>query len=219
MLGSLPLQEVPSEMALRIFKLVLVLLICAVPAMADSVYDVSGVVTIVGNNACGGPPCVETLAFSFQVDYQPLFGGQVYIAHVLPGSTINSFGPLGPFNSLFSPEDYFAFFNSAGDEIDINGPFRDGELPTVPVPNLIDADLYGCRTNTCLVDFGFPGFTQLPALGIFRGGSLQYTATAVPEGSTSSYLLVGVGLALLGMLARRVALFQNVTQLTHDGSH
>ena len=170
--------------------------------MADSVYDVTGALTIVGNNACGGPPCVETLAFSFQVDYQSI-GLGFYLGHVLPGSTINSFGPLDPFNRLLSPpEDFFAFFNSAGDEIDIFGLGGDGEPAPAPVPHLTESLLYGCMTNTCLVDFAFPEFTGLPALGIFREGTLKYTATAVPEGSTSSYLLVGVGLALLGMLGR-----------------
>ena len=109
---------------MRTPKLLLILLICAAPACADSAYDESGAVTIVGNDVCGGTPCIESLAFSFRMDYQ-LFGG-LFHAHVLPGFKIN---PV-----------------SAGDEIDVNGPFGDAEAPAAPFPNLLDADLYGCGT-------------------------------------------------------------------------
>ena len=36
---------------MRVIKLLLVLLICAAPAMADILYDVTGALTTVGNNA------------------------------------------------------------------------------------------------------------------------------------------------------------------------
>jgi hypothetical protein len=185
---------------MRALKLLLALLICAVPATADSVYDVSGALTIVGNNACGGPPCVETLAFSFQVDYQTVLSGFSvnYFGHVLPGATIASFGPTAPFTQVsFGSGNFIAFFNYfGGDEIDIYAL-----NPTTSLPPTFGyagslASLYTCGTDpVCVTDFG-SGFGGIAA------GPLTYTVTAIPEGSILSYLLLGVGLGLLGTFAR-----------------
>ncbi len=131
---------------MRTFKLLLVLLIFAVPAMADSIWDVSGVITLVGNNACGGPPCVETLAFSFDVDYQPsvTFPG-TFLPEMLDAK-VTSFGPLAPFqlNGLVY-QGYVPFGNAPGDEIDLlygNGSLDQTEVPGPP--QLIRAEVYSC---------------------------------------------------------------------------
>lgn len=209
---------------MRALKLLPILLIFAVPAMADSVWDVSGAITMVGNKSCGGPPCVETLAFSFDVEYQRYVapGGIVtpyYTAEFLPGASVTSFGPLAAFQfgagigaggvgGAFIP-----FGNAAGDEIDLIPnlqSFRSN--PTPGPPQLIEAIFFSCVPEllpprgvfgpadpVCVQDgFGGAGYAD----GI-AAGSLQYTVTAVPESSTLSYLAVGVGLGLLGMFTRR----------------
>jgi hypothetical protein len=74
---------------MRVFKLLSLLFICAVPAAADSVYNVTGVASIFGNNVCGGWPCSEKVTFPFQVEYQ-LVGVNLYREIVLPASTVKS---------------------------------------------------------------------------------------------------------------------------------
>ena len=64
----------------------------ALPARADTIYDVNATATITGNDVCGGV-CVETVSFSLQLD--PLAGGPT---DVLPGGTFTSSGPI-PYGS------------------------------------------------------------------------------------------------------------------------
>src|SRR5260221_6255522 len=72
-------------------------------------YNVTGALTIVGNNACPPlPACAETIVFSFQIgvvqltdaiDNQLLIGGATgYFPYLIPGSgSLQSFGPLEQF--------------------------------------------------------------------------------------------------------------------------
>jgi hypothetical protein len=207
---------------MRVLRLLVVFFICAVPAMADSVFDVNGALTIVGNNTCSGTPCVETLAFSFQFAYQlvPQFvipGHNYYAGTVLPGGTVTSFGPLAPFFASSGPcciaAGYVPFANLANDGIDIllsqsstNQVTPFGVSPAPPV-FLNGALLYGCGVpgvtsvdRVCVQDFSITG----SVFGGIGGGPAQITVTAAPEGSALSYLLVGVGLGLFGMLARKL---------------
>ena len=131
-------------------------------------------------------------------------GPNAYRENLVSVISITSFGPLAPFNIIGASEDYFAFFNSTHDEIDINGPFRDAELAPAPFPDLRDSELYGCglapADPVCVHDFVPPSG---PTFGHIIGGTLQCTAETVPEGNTWLCLLGGVGLGLLGMLARK----------------
>ena len=181
---------------MRTFKLLLFLLIFAVPAMADSIYDVTGALTIVGNDVCGGVPCVETLAFSFQVTYYPVFEyGSQYYAATLADTRITSFGPL-TFTYLAWPfagsGTYMAFGNAAGDEIDIFPTFA--AITGGPFGLYAGAQLYSCGTDfapdsVCVRDFS--PYPTAPCC-VLAGGPLEATVTAVtPEGSTISYLLIG----------------------------
>jgi hypothetical protein len=167
--------------------------VAAIPASADQIYDVTGTVTLTGNNVCAGP-CVETLDFSFQVTYQPECCG--FFQQVVLGSTTTSTGPLAPFTLIASPTNYFAFFNSANDEIDVFGPGFDFQPPSVPFPNLVGAELYGCGSpgaNTCVLDFVPPGS---PTTGHVLDASLEYTVKAVPEPSTLALLIAGAAVLL-----------------------
>lgn len=183
------------------------LLSCAFPSKADSIYKVSGTFTLLGTDACGGAPCVESLAFSFDVTWVPVIGatGQ-FGPEILPGAQFASSGPLGSFDiSTIAPFGYFALCDHTGstpcgDEID----FDVGNL-LVPVPQplqLADGYLYACQTATCVTDFaGYP-FSGTSAYGIFLYGTLQYREAAVPEASTLCLLLIGV-LPILLMLTLR----------------
>ncbi len=186
-------------MRVALTLLILFFVSCA-PAFADQVYDVTGTVTLTGNNACSGP-CIEILDFSFLVTYQPDCCGTL-TQIVLPGSTTTSTGPLAPFALGAAPVNYFAFFNSAHDEIDVFGPGFDGERTAVPYPNLIGAELYGCGFSgedaLCVTDFVPPGS---PSFGHVTSAALEYTVTAAPELSTLGYLAAGAG--VLALLAFR----------------
>jgi hypothetical protein len=210
-----------SEVHMHVIRLLVVLFICAAPVMADNIFDVTGALTIVGNNTCSGTLCVETLSFSFQFAYQlvPQFstaGHDYYVGTVLPGGAVTSFGPLAQFFMTTgyccnSSADYIPFFNLANDEIDIF-PYvssmsqltQSGVSPAPPV-FVNGAELYGCGVPrvttvdaTCIQDFS----TGVVFGGVDSRSSALFTVTAAPEGSVISYLLVGVGLGLLGMLAR-----------------
>jgi len=193
---------------MRSFKLLLVVLLCAVPAVAESVYQVSGDIILTGNNACSGP-CVETIKFSFDLEYGsfPPYGPSVA---VLPGATTQSFGPLASFvgpssttafvpYSLFCCQ-YIGFFNSFLDEIDL-----DVVANSSSAPQITGADLYGCGTfqaldPTCVADFVPPNGSPV---GTFLGATVQATVTeisSVPEESTVVDLLAG--LCLLWLILR-----------------
>jgi hypothetical protein len=176
--------------------LLILCFVCCTPAFADQVYQVTGTVTLTGNNACSGL-CTEILDFSFLVTYQPDCCGTL-TQIVLPGSTTTSIGPLAPFALGAAPVNYFAFFNSAHDEIDVFGPGFDGERTAVPYPNLIGAELYSCgytgEDALCVTDFVPPGD---PGAGHVKGASLVYSVSAVPELSTLGSLIAGGGVLLL----------------------
>ena len=185
---------------MRVIRLLLVLFICAVPAAADTVYQVTGSATITGNPVCNGLPCTETIDFSFLVSY--VFAGpDDYVAHLISVISLTSSGPLAPFNTMgASLDDYFPFSNSAFDEIDIDGPGGDAGPAPTPYPDLRSSVLFSCGFQSvdpvCVQDFTTP-------LNDRPHGTLDYTVSTVPEGSSRLYLLVGVGLGLFGMFARK----------------
>src|SRR6266851_7394967 len=195
---------------MRTIRLLLVLFVCAVPAAADTIYQVTGSGTITGNNSCNGP-CTETIDFSFLVSYTLAYPGIVsdaYDVHFFSVLSLASFGPLAPFNTLVAVGggDYFALFNATHDEIDLDGPFADGLFAPRPFPDLVNIELYGCGGGVaevspiCVQDFAF---NPDQFYGHVSFGPIEYTVSTVatPEGSTRLHLLVGVGLGLLGMHA------------------
>jgi hypothetical protein len=178
-----------------------ILLCCAAPAYADSIFTVTGSTTITGNDVCGGP-CIDTINFVFSVTYQKIQPHE-YLAQLLPGWTLSSTGPLAPFNVLFSTSDnFFALFNASGNEIDLNGPNGDAELASIPFPKLVDAELYGCGNPfvatdpVCVTDFVPPGGTSFGH--VLSASSLSYKVVdppggpkSVPEPSVMALLLAG----------------------------
>ena len=69
------------------------------PLRADPInpfYDVTGTMTITGNNVCTPSPCRETIDFSFLYGYNYNSAFGVYDAYVVPSSiSVSSFGALG----------------------------------------------------------------------------------------------------------------------------
>jgi len=194
---------------MRVVRLLLVLgvlSVCAIPAMADSIFNVTGTLTIAGNNVCGGGPCVETLGFSFDVTWDEFAPGQ-FNPVILPGTEVTSSGPLGSFalGAGSVGNTFIQFFDNggpiSGDEIDIdvaNAPVASSPQPL----QLLDSYLYSCLTTTCATDFASPPF-EVPSYGIFLPGTIQFKETAVAETGTLSYLLLALGLGLVGAFARR----------------
>jgi hypothetical protein len=202
----------------------------AIPARADGLpfllppaYSVSGALLIVGeDNACGGLPCTETVAFSFDVGYQFL-DSNLYRAYAT--NMVDSWsGALGSFTkSQAGPifpgivtgvtgvcaggggdANFLAFGDPAGDEIDIH--LCQGFASTPVAPSIRAADLYGCATTTCVNDFvplDRGQTTTLPQLGLFLFGPVEFRVTTTPEPATITLLVSGILLLGLGGAASR----------------
>jgi len=187
--------------ALKWMLVASMLCLLAVPAMADGVFDVTGSLTISGNDVCGGAACVETLDFSFEVTWVQFAPGQ-FNPEILPGTTASSSGPLGSFAPAGPgsiANNFIQFFNTQGDEIDIsvlNAPVASAPQALQLANGFGGGYIYGCQTAVCVADFAPPGFVP-PAFGLFTLGTVQYTETAVPEASTILYLLIGLVLVSL----------------------
>jgi hypothetical protein len=154
---------------MRVIRLLLVLFICAIPALAraDTIYRLDGSGTIFGNNSCNGI-CTERLDFSFLVSYVfiGLQGGgtdqlpEAFDVNFFQVLSLQSTGPLAPFTLLsHSSGDYFPLFNATHDEIDLNGPFADNMFAPHGFPELSNIELYGCGGGVaevspiCVQDF------------------------------------------------------------------
>ncbi len=172
------------------------LLVITSQAMATAVspytYDVSGQLSIVGNDGCTPSPCRETLDFSFGFAWVLPNEDGIYTADFLPGTAqIVGFGPLGenwtivegPFNSPY----YIPLFDQSGNEIDLDMP--NATLTTTPwiAPSFYAAELYGCQTANCVTDFvpsyllGDPPSVSSSVTDIFLGGVVSYTT--MPSGA------------------------------------
>jgi hypothetical protein len=201
----------------KVLVIVGILLAFCCTSRADDVsaqFQVNGILTIVGNNACPPlPACAETLDFSFSAYEAPgeFYPYQVFI---VPGSgDVESLGPLEEFSlgggvGNLEPNDYddsnfVAFDNTNDDEIDIHLSLGQGFSPFTP--SVISTDLYGCGTASCDADFSiFNSSGTGEQLGIFRFGEVSATVTPVPEINSASLLAAGLlGLLGLGIVRRR----------------
>lgn len=174
-------------------------------AGADQVWDITGSFVLVENNACGGL-CAESVSYSFDLKYVPLFPGQQtgqYQGEVGDFTAVG-LGSLGSF-SVSYPAFYsiantadggFAGFDVLGEgptEIDIqipnilNSPTPNGPTPTPLGPDFyLKPTLYSCGTRTCINDLDFPN-------RIFLDGKGSYYS-----------LLLAIGLSVL-VIWRRCA--------------
>ena len=197
----------------RLSWAVLTVLFSASLALADTVYDVSGDVTLAGNVNC--PTCRESIGFSFGIDYVPSpsgFGFTWYTPTVIDFSSTWS-GQMG--NAPGAPgvldvPSYVPLFNAGGDEVDIDLPSSFSEPYSIyqPVPVLQGADLWGCMTSTCVNDFVDPELINgsHPLVGIYQPEDLSNVSVTLadppavhtPEPSTMAML--GLTGLLLGAM-------------------
>jgi hypothetical protein len=186
--------------------LLLLLALGAVQANADSVYEISGTLTIPGNSSNLGVS--ETINYSFDLDYTRLIGG---LPTIVGAPTINSSGPLGTF--LFgapggSPDGaapsnpyqgYVGFF-SPSVEIDLFGSFAPvyGLVP-VPREGQGAAAIYSCFLSPTVCSEFYPSGNSAPdtgGQGLYWYGMSDPSvyAVTVPEPG-------GLCLSVLGPLA------------------
>jgi hypothetical protein len=177
--------------ALAVFGL---LCIADKTAQADSIpiWDVTGTLTITGNNVCGLSPCVETIKFSF--DYTYTLVASEYVGELLGTASVSSYGALGSsFAGLYSPQNPFIFcqpnanympmFNSGGDEIDL---YACGNAESTPAVPSFRGDLWHCVTASCITDFAPAGSDVCDTACVI--GTVQESvapAVQVPEGGTA----------------------------------
>jgi hypothetical protein len=193
-------------------KLLLILLICSVPAMADGLpaplppeWNVTGALLLVGNDVCAGLPCTESVAFSFDLGYQPLgfgFGYEAYFTNFRDSGS----GALGTFTEqggsgesfVNAERNHIGLGLPVGTEIDLHlSVFVE---PAPVAPTVVFADLYTCFTSTCATDFAPPEFSSLPLPinGVMTGAIVQSTVTTTPEPATLTLLVSGIFLLGLG---------------------
>jgi hypothetical protein len=185
----------------------------AVPANADSVYEVIGTLTVPGYS----PGVGETINYSFELDYsQPGGTGTPVYANLTGTPTVTSFGALGTafYLAYLGSPNYVAFFDSGVTplalEIDLNGQFE--PFFGAPPPIVTISSLFACDPTQVAAcsDFTVP---PLLACGSGRIDIPCGTATAavylVPTPEPNPGLLMLTGVALLGLL--RVAKMKRTT--------
>jgi hypothetical protein len=205
---------------MRLLWGILGLLLLAVPAHADTVYNVTGTATVTGNDVCSGP-CIETLNFTFQIDETDTDQG--FQLTLLPGGTYNSTGPL-VFGDNSMPgglirDSYVPFGESTGgymaDEIDVYvGCFGSEEFgEQFCTPGLHDAEMYSCGSAESCAAF-CPSLSAICNEGhddyAFGGinGNTELTGEVTdpapaPEPQTWAMLWIGLtGLALMKFAPR-----------------
>jgi hypothetical protein len=188
-------------MSLKTVGLMLLFLaLSAVPANADSVYEVIGTLTVPGSS----PGVGETINYSFELDYvQPGGPGTPEGVEFTGTPTVTSFGALGTAFGLgyVGGADYIAFFEATPGpsvEIDLNGQFQPG-LPFLlaPPPVVNFSTLFTCDATEVAAcsDFTVP---PLPACGAGSEDVPCGTATAAvylvstPEPSYGLLMLTGI---------------------------
>jgi hypothetical protein len=139
---------------MRLFWGILGLLLLALPIRADALYDVTGTITLTGNDTCNGR-CIETIDFSFQFDEQPYPSGSGFEALLANDLSITFSGPLvASYTGDAAFRDSFRYIGfllgtSAASE-DVTYPYTeydlgvDSEGATYPFTPSFGGYLYSC---------------------------------------------------------------------------
>jgi hypothetical protein len=182
-----------------------------VSASADSIVQVNAWATWTATQPCISN-CSETIGVSFQFDNSifatplpsdypanPASWPYPLSAQVVPGTLIvGSSGFLGSFSGSggvnlwnVANEGFTAFFNAAGDEIDLWAAHSGSMDPSITNPfpvgvNTIGFTGWACKSQACLDGFGPPGFFRLSPT---MQASLV-APVAVPEAGSWSIILL-----------------------------
>lgn len=171
--------------------LLLLLAFGAVQANADSVYQITGTLTIPGNT----PGIVETINYSFQLTYTQAEFNNPEMPPIEDPSVTSS-GPLGTFSLLNnSSQNYVGFFSPAA-EIDLAGWFAPIFDP-VPVPfqGYGAAEMYSCLTVAACAEFNNGEIRSGPApqyaIWVDGTNSASVRTVSTPEPGTLCLFVLG----------------------------
>ncbi len=194
-----------------IWGILLTALLFALPASADTIYDVAGTATFFGNANC--PACQEVINFTFQLDNQ-FSDSSGWTMSLLPGGTSSFSGPLplqpwpsGASGILPSVDGGYLTWgdatpDSAGDSFGLTTHclgrgFMLG--PCTPNPTGV---VFTCYSATCVEDFCPPPLT-CPAFAGGGGIGVPSIVSAivtvpgnpsVPEPGTWALLALGLSM-------------------------
>ena len=187
--------------------LVLAALLFALPASADTIYDVAGTATFFGNANC--PACQEVINFSFHLDNE-FSDSSGWTMSLLPGGTSSFSGPLAleSWPAMDAPEllpsvdGGYLTWNANGDSFGLTTHcLGQGFMlgPCTPNPTGV---VFTCYSPTCAEDF-CPSNLTCPAFagggGIGVPSTISATVTvpgnpSVPEPGTWALLALGLSM-------------------------
>jgi hypothetical protein len=163
---------------------------------ADSILDVNAWATFAAMQPCYSN-CTETINTSFQ--YYPI-SVEHSIGGIVPGTLdLSSSGFLGSFSVGQFGGEYISFFNSMGDEIDLEipmNPFYPAGLQ--PGVNTVGFYLWACQSQTCGNAYGETWIVQGPGQPTSRGSMAAPISTSEPP----TWFLLVLGAALLSLVMK-----------------
>jgi hypothetical protein len=187
------------------FYIVFLLALTALPANADTIYQVTGSMSVSANKDF--PGVTETIGFSFMLDYLNSPGAPTWV-RFMGTPTITSAGPLGTFvaadqsSNLFIPENNYIKFGSGQAEIDLMLTTNIDIFP----PIIFYANMYTCGTLLACTEFDPRGAADganvvgMPNLSLYGPASATVSVVSTPEPATLG--LLGIGLLAFAILKK-----------------
>jgi hypothetical protein len=171
-------------------------------AQADPTYAFTGVITLPGNDACGGQ-CIETIDVSFDFQWGAVSQSlPSFNFGTLSNLSISTNGPLD-FTTGGNGVDqfpYWAIVDGQQDEVDLlnTSGFTFVNKDIAPV---FAASVYSCNSPTCVTDFAPNGFCEIYSCPISSSFSESVVPLQTPE--PPILLLLAAGLLAFSTNALR----------------